>query len=32
VLTEAEIVRFWPACDKVGESIGPVLKLLLRAH
>jgi integrase len=29
VLTEAEIVRFWHACDKVGEPIGQVLKLLL---
>ena len=29
VLTEAEIVRFWRACDKVGEPIGQVLKLLL---
>jgi integrase len=29
VLTEAEIVRFWHACDKVGEPIGKVLKLLL---
>jgi integrase len=29
VLTETEIVRFWHACDKVGEPIGQVLKLLL---
>jgi integrase len=29
VLTQPEIVRFWNACDKVGEPIGQVLKLLL---
>ena len=29
MLTETEIVRFWHACDKVGEPIAQVLKLLL---
>jgi integrase len=29
VLSEAEIVSFWNACDKIGEPIGQVLQVLL---